>query len=111
MGDALLVALNTDESARRLEKGAGRPFVPQEGRAAVVAALESVDAVTFFEEDTPEALVTELCPDVLVKGGDYDESAVAGGAFVRSRGGIVVTVPLEEGWSTTALAERIRRGR
>ena len=109
MGDALLVAVNTDASVRRMEKGDGRPFVTERDRTAVVAALESVDGVTLFDEDTPEALVAELRPDVLVKGGDYEPGAVAGGAFVKARGGVVATVPLVEGVSSTTLAERIRR--
>ena len=111
MGDALLVALNTDASVRRLRKGAGRPFVAQDDRAAVVAALESVDAATLFDEDTPEALVAELRPDVLVKGADYEAGAVAGGALARAWGGVVATVPLTKGRSTTALADRIRTTR
>ena len=108
MGDALLVAINTDESARRLGKGPGRPLVGQQARATVVAALECVDWVTFFDEDTPEALVGELQPDILVKGGDYAEEEVAGGATVRAGGGRVVIVPLVPGHSTSALAGRIR---
>ena len=109
MGDALVVAVNTDASVRRLRKGDGRPFVSESDRAAVVAALESVDGVTLFDEDTPERLVAALRPDVLVKGGDYEPGAVAGGALVESCGGVVTTVPLVAGCSTTALAERIRR--
>ncbi len=108
MGHALLVAVNTDASARRLRKGADRPFVPERDRATVVAALESVDGVTLFDEDTPEALVAELRPDVLVKGGDYTAGAVAGAALVKAWGGVVATVPLVEGRSSTALVERIR---
>lgn len=109
MGDALLVGVNTDASVRRLDKGGGRPFVGQDARATVVAALESVDGVTLFDEDTPEALVAALQPDVLVKGGDYDAKAVAGGPIVEARGGVVAIVPLVAGCSSTALAERIRR--
>lgn len=109
LGDALVVAVNTDASVRRLGKGDGRPFVGEHDRAAVVAALESVDGVTFFDEDTPEELIAALCPDVLVKGGDYEIGAVAGGAFVESRGGVVTTIPLVAGCSTTALAARIRQ--
>ncbi len=109
MGDALVVGVNSDASARRLGKGRGRPFVGQSDRAALVAALESVDCVTLFDEDTPAALVAALQPDVLVKGGDYDAGAVAGRRAVESRGGIVATVPLVPGRSSSALVERIRR--
>lgn len=109
LGDALVVGVNSDASARRLGKGSGRPFVEERDRAALVAALESVDCVTLFDEDTPEALVAALQPDVLVKGGDYDADAVAGRAAVEARGGVVTTVPLLPGRSSSGLAERIRR--
>lgn len=108
MGDALVVGVNTDASVRRLGKGEGRPFVGQDARLAVVAALESVDGAILFDEDTPEALIAALQPDVLVKGGDYDAGAVAGGPLVEARGGVVAIVPLVAGCSSTALARRIR---
>ena len=110
MGDAMVVGINTDASARRLGKGRGRPFVAQDDRAALVAALESVDCVTLFDEDTPEALVAALEPDVLVKGGDYEAASVAGRTTVEARGGIVVALPLLPGRSSTALAARVRAG-
>jgi len=108
MGDALLVAVNSDASVRRLGKGRGRPLVDERSRAAVVAALECVDMVTIFDEDTPRALVAELQPDVLVKGGDYSEDEVAGADAVRARGGRVEIIPLVPECSTSALVERIR---
>ena len=111
LGDALLVAINTDESVRRLGKSADRPIVGQDARATVVAALECVDWVTFFDEETPASLIAELRPDVLVKGGDYVEEDVAGGATVRARGGRIVIVPLVGGHSTSELVRRIRGGR
>ena len=111
MGDALLVAVNSDASVRRLGKGRDRPLVDERSRAAVVAALECVDMVTIFDEDTPRALIAELQPDVLVKGGDYSEDGVAGGDAVRARGGRVEIVPLVPGCSTSALVKRIRGGR
>jgi rfaE bifunctional protein nucleotidyltransferase chain/domain len=107
LGDALVVALNNDASVRRL-KGEGRPIVPEGDRALVLAALESVDAVTLFDEDTPRALIAQLLPDVLVKGGDYAPHEVAGGAEVEAAGGRVVIVPLRPGYSTSALIRRIR---
>ena len=108
LGDALLVAVNTDASVRRLGKGGDRPLVGQDARAAVVAALECVDWVTLFDEDTPADLIAELQPDFLVKGGDYTADELPGAGAVRARGGRVVIVPLLPGHSTSALVERIR---
>lgn len=110
LGAALVVALNSDDSARRLGKGAGRPVNGLEDRMALVAALESVDAVTWFDEDTPEALIALVRPDVLAKGGDWPVDRIAGADEVRARGGRVVSIPFEHERSTTALLERIRRG-
>jgi len=106
--DNLVVGLNTDASTRRL-KGPLRPLFPEQDRARVLAALAAVDVVVLFDEDTPEALVRRLAPDVLVKGADYDRADIAGGDFVESRGGRVVRVPLVEGRSTSALVEEIAR--
>ena len=111
LGDALLVAVNSDASVRRLGKGPGRPLVGERARAEVVAALECVDLVTLFGEDTPRELVAALQPDVLVKGGDYDEDAVAGAREVRAQGGRVVVVPLLPGHSTSRLVARIEAAR
>ncbi len=111
LGDALLVAVNTDRSVRGLGKGQGRPLVDQDARARVVAGLGCVDWVTLFDEETPERLIAEVRPDVLVKGGDYVEDEVAGAAVVRGDGGEVVIVPLVPGYSTSALVRRIREGR
>ncbi len=110
LGDALLVAINSDASMRRLGKGRNRPIVGERSRALVVAALECVDIVTTFDEDTPRELIAELQPDVLVKGGDYTEDEVAGASAVRARGGRVEIVPLVPGCSTSALVKRIRGG-
>lgn len=107
-GAALLVALNSDASARRLGKGADRPINPLEDRLALAAALASVDAVTWFDEDTPEALIRACRPEVLVKGGDWPVERIAGGREVLSRGGRVLSIPFEHERSTTALVERIR---
>ena len=108
LGAALLVALNSDASARRLGKGAERPINPLEDRLALVAALEVVDAVTWFEDDTPEALVAAARPEVLVKGGDWPVERIAGAAGVLARGGRVLSIPFEHERSTTRLVERIR---
>lgn len=108
LGDALVVGVNSDASARRLEKGAGRPFVPQEDRALLVAALESVDAVSVFDEDTPAALIRALLPAVLVKGADWAAEEVVGREAVETAGGRVELLPLLEGRSTTDLLRRIQ---
>jgi rfaE bifunctional protein nucleotidyltransferase chain/domain len=106
-GDALVVGINSDDSVRRL-KGDARPIRSQAERAYVVAALEAVDVVTVFEEDTPLELVECLEPDVIVKGGDYSEATIVGAAEVRARGGEVLVVPLTPGQSTTSIIERMR---
>jgi len=108
MGDALLVGLNTDASTRRLAKGADRPLNAERDRALVLAALECVDAVCLFDEDTPAALIEALLPDVLVKGGDYDIHGVVGRDTVEAAGGRVQLIPFVEGFSTTDLFARIR---
>jgi len=107
-GASLLVALNSDASARRLGKGADRPMNPLADRMAVVAALEAVSAVTWFDEDTPEVLIRACRPDVLVKGGDWPVERIVGGADVLARGGRVLSIPFEHDRSTTALVQRIR---
>lgn len=108
MGAALLVALNSDPSVRRLGKGSERPLNPLEDRLALVAALEPVSAVTWFGEDTPEALIAACKPDILVKGGDWPVERIAGAAAVQARGGRVVSIPFEHERSTTHLLSRIR---
>ena len=108
LGDMLVVGLNTDASVARL-KGPHRPHVPLEDRAAVLAALASVDAVTPFAADTPRALIAALLPDVLTKGGDYAPDEMIGREEVRAAGGEVVVVPYLAGRSTTELVRRIRR--
>jgi D-beta-D-heptose 7-phosphate kinase/D-beta-D-heptose 1-phosphate adenosyltransferase len=105
-GDALIVGINTDESVKRL-KGPTRPVRGEGERAFVLAALESVDLVVSFEEDTPLELVKALRPDVIVKGGDYATGTIVGAKEVESWGGRVVVVPLTPGHSTTSTIERI----
>jgi rfaE bifunctional protein nucleotidyltransferase chain/domain len=108
LGASLVVALNTDASARRLNKGTDRPLNAQQDRAEVIAALGSVDLVTWFDEDTPLELIGELRPDVLVKGGDYDMAKLAETRLVQSYGGRAQAIPFVDGYSTTALVKRIR---
>ncbi|HEU4559780.1 MAG TPA: D-glycero-beta-D-manno-heptose 1-phosphate adenylyltransferase [Longimicrobium sp.] len=110
LGDILVVAVNTDASARRLGKGPDRPINPQDDRAYVLAGLESVDYVTHFGEDTPRELIAALLPDVLVKGGDYTRDTIAGADEVEAAGGRVETIPLVPGRSTTSIVQRIRQG-
>ena len=111
LGASLVVALNTDASAKRLGKGDDRPLNNQNDRAVVVAALESVSLVTWFEEDTPLAIITELKPDMLVKGGDYDMRVLPETAAVESYGGTAVAIAFVKGYSTTALVQKIRQTR
>jgi rfaE bifunctional protein nucleotidyltransferase chain/domain len=108
LGAALLVAVNGDASARRLGKGSDRPVNSLEDRLAVVAALEPVAAVTWFDDDTPEALIAACRPDVLVKGGDWPVERIVGGPGVLARGGRVLSIPFEHERSTTDLLRRIR---
>ncbi|GIV38944.1 MAG: hypothetical protein KatS3mg033_0744 [Thermonema sp.] len=106
LGNRLVIGLNTDASVRRL-KGEARPIVPQEARARLLAALQAVDMVVFFEEDTPLALIQTLCPDILVKGGDYTEDTIVGADFVKSKGGHVEVIPFLDGFSTSKIIEKI----
>ena len=108
LGASLLVALNTDASVRRLEKGGDRPLNPLADRAAVLAALGCVDLVTWFDDETPLALIVAARPDVLVKGGDWAPEAIVGAREVRGWGGAVHSIPFVHQRSTTALVERIR---
>jgi D-glycero-beta-D-manno-heptose 1-phosphate adenylyltransferase len=108
LGGSLVVGLNTDASARRLGKGPDRPLNSETDRAVVVASLESVTLVTWFDEDTPVQLLTELRPQVYAKGGDYDMRKLAETALVESYGGRAVAIPFVDGYSTTRLVQRIR---
>jgi rfaE bifunctional protein nucleotidyltransferase chain/domain len=108
LGAGLLVALNGDASARRLGKPHGRPVNLLEDRLALIAALSMVDAVTWFDDDTPAQLIARCLPDVLAKGGDWPVERIVGAKDVLARGGRVVSIPFEHERSTTALLERIR---
>ena len=107
LGDALIVGLNADASVRR-NKGPERPVNPQDERAEVLEALECVDAVVLFEEDTPDRIIKAIQPDILVKGADWGENAIVGRDTVEARGGRVVRVPIEQGYSTTEIIRKIR---
>ncbi len=106
--DVLVVGLNSDVSVRRL-KGDERPMNAQDSRAEVLAALESVDLVTIFDEDTPEDLIKMLTPDMLFKGGDWKEEEIVGAEHVKGSGGRVKVIPYVEGYSTTKFIEKIKK--
>ena len=108
LADVLVVGLNADESVRR-NKGPARPINRQEERAEVLAALACVDAVVIFEEDTPDAIIRLVQPDVLVKGADWPADQIVGRDTVEARGGRVVLIPVEQGYSTTAIVEKIKK--
>jgi D-beta-D-heptose 7-phosphate kinase/D-beta-D-heptose 1-phosphate adenosyltransferase len=107
LGDALLVAINSDRSVRAL-KGANRPLMSEDERAELLAALSSVDFVTVFDEESPRSLIAELLPDILVKGGDYALEEIHGREEVEQAGGRVLALPFVEGASTTDIIERVR---
>lgn len=108
LGDLLIVGVNTDRSVRALNKGLDRPIVPEQQRAEVLAALASVDYVVLFDEPDPGRLIAEILPDVLVKGGDWMPDKIIGREIVEAHGGVVKTIPLVRGVSTTAIVEKIR---
>jgi rfaE bifunctional protein nucleotidyltransferase chain/domain len=109
LGDALIVAVNTDASVARLNKGPGRPLNPEADRARVLAALACVERVVLFSEDTPLELITALQPDILIKGGDYKLEEIVGREVVLARGGRVLALPFVKGYSTTELIKRIQK--
>jgi rfaE bifunctional protein nucleotidyltransferase chain/domain len=106
-GDALIVGVNSDRSVRA-NKGPSRPILPERERAELVQALACVDAAALFDEETPAEIITAIQPDVLVKGADWPADQIVGRDTVEARGGKVVRIPVEQGWSTTAIIQRIR---
>ena len=107
LGDGLIVGINSDRSARA-NKGASRPITPEAERAEILAALACVDAVVVFDEDTPHEAIAALQPDILVKGADWANDAIVGRETVEARGGRVVRIDIEPGYSTSAVIEKIR---
>ena len=107
LGDALIVGLNADASVRR-NKGTQRPINDEHERAEILAALECVDAVVIFGEDTPAGIIRAIQPDILVRGADWAEDAIVGRDTVEARGGRVVRVPIEQGFSTSSIIEKIK---
>ena len=110
LGDALVVGVNTDRSVRVI-KGESRPVTPESERAEILAALACVDVVVLFDEETPYELIRRIQPDVLVKGADWSEASMIGRDIVEARGGQVVRVPFEAGYSTTSIIEKIKEQR
>ena len=110
LGDKLIVAVNTDDSVRRLGKSASRPIQDQEARATVIAALESVAYVVLFNEDTPFELIQTIAPNVLVKGSDYNVHQIVGADIVLANGGRVETIDFIQGYSTSAIEQKILKG-
>ena len=108
LGGSLVVALNTDASAKRLGKGPGRPLNNEADRAALIAALESVSMVTWFDEDTPLEIIDAMRPEKIVKGGDYDMQLLKEAQLVQSYGGQALALSFVDGYSTTALVQKIR---
>ena len=106
-GDALIVGVNADASVRR-NKGSDRPIQPERERAEILAALACVDAVAIFDEDTPADLIDRVQPDVLVKGADWPADGIVGRDVVERRGGVVIREPIEPGYSTSAMIEKVR---
>ena len=106
-GDVLIVGLNSDRSVRA-NKGPSRPVTPENERAEILEALASVDAVVLFDEETPQAIIDRLRPDVLVKGADWAADAIVGRETVEAGGGTVVRMPIEAGWSTSAIIEKVK---
>ena len=107
LGDALVVGVNSDRSVRAI-KGPTRPIVPEDERAEVLAALACVDAVVVFDDETPQELIRALQPDVLVKGDDWAADAIVGRGIVEARGGKVIRMPIERGYGTSAIIDKIR---
>jgi len=107
-GDILIIGVNTDSSARRLGKGSTRPITDENSRSTIIAALEFVDAVVLFEEDTPYNLISKVKPDVLVKGADYKPEEIVGYDVVMEKGGIIKTIKFLPGYSTTSIEQKIK---
>lgn len=108
LGNILVLGLNTDESVKRLNKGPERPINSQEARAKVLAALGCVDAIVYFNEDTPYDLIKLVQPDVLVKGDDYKPEDIVGYDIVKGRGGEIITFPFLQGYSTTGIVNKLK---
>lgn len=108
LGNKLIVGLNSDLSVKQLNKGQNRPIQDEFSRALILASMVFVSAVVIFNEDTPKNLIESLCPDILVKGGDYKIEDIAGSDFVLKNGGNVLTIPLVQGFSTSAIEAKIK---
>jgi rfaE bifunctional protein nucleotidyltransferase chain/domain len=110
LGDALIIGVNSDASVKKLNKGANRPIQNENDRALILSSLQFVEALIIFEEDTPYELIKALQPDVLVKGGDWKEADIVGADIVKAKGGVVTTISFVEGYSTTYIENKIKKG-
>jgi rfaE bifunctional protein nucleotidyltransferase chain/domain len=110
LGDNLIVGLNSDESVKKLNKGANRPIQDKDSRALILASLHVVSAVILFDEETPAELIKKVQPDVLVKGGDWKPEQIVGYDTVKARGGEVISIEFVPGFSTTAIEQKIKSG-
>ncbi|MEK6614632.1 MAG: D-glycero-beta-D-manno-heptose 1-phosphate adenylyltransferase [Bacteroidota bacterium] len=108
LGDVMVIGLNSDASVKKLNKGATRPIQNENDRALILSSLQFVEAIIIFEEDTPHELIKAAKPDVLVKGGDWKPEQIAGADIVKANGGLVITVPFVEGYSTTNIENKIK---
>ncbi len=108
LGDILIIGLNSDSSVKKLNKGSSRPIQNQNDRALILSSIQFIEAITIFEEDTPLELIKQIQPDVLVKGGDWQENQIVGAEFVKTNGGIVNIIPFLEGYSTTTIEKKIK---
>lgn len=108
LGDILIIGLNSDSSVKKLNKGSSRPIQNQNDRALILSSIQFIEAITIFDEDTPLDLIKQIRPDVLVKGGDWQENQIVGAEFVKTNGGIVNIIPFLEGYSTTTIEKKIK---
>lgn len=109
LGDVLIIGLNSDSSVKKLNKGANRPIQNENDRALALSAFQFIEAIIIFEEDTPYELIKAVQPDVLVKGGDWKETDIVGADIVKAKGGVVMSIPFVEGYSTTNIEAKIKK--
>ncbi|MBI4945893.1 MAG: D-glycero-beta-D-manno-heptose 1-phosphate adenylyltransferase [Bacteroidetes bacterium] len=109
LGDVLIIGVNSDSSVKKLNKGANRPIQNENDRAFILSAIQFVEALIIFEADTPYELIKAVQPDVLVKGGDWKEADIVGADIVKAKGGVVISIPFVEGYSTTSIENRIKK--
>jgi D-glycero-beta-D-manno-heptose 1-phosphate adenylyltransferase len=109
LGDILIIGLNSDSSVKQLNKGTNRPIQTQDDRAIILSSIQFIEAIIVFDEATPYELIKALQPDILVKGGDWKEADIVGAAIVKAKGGLVISIPFVEGYSTTNIEAKIKK--